>query len=441
MSIILLVPPNAEGFIRDTYYGCWHKKKFINYSWPPLYLRQLNTLISNSKIFDLSKRTSEKAINILIKEKPKIIIVNIGTYTFQEDHLFLKKLKQKISCKIIAFGQHSTILPNDTLKSGVIDFAIKGEPEEIIQKVVKNINEYDKLKKINGVCLKNHISEEKAQIKNLDKVPIPKRNLEFDNKYFNPLARNLPYTSMTITRGCPYSCTFCTVPSLYGKTFRKRSINIVIKEIKQIKELGYKEIFFRDENLTLDKKYIKELCEKIIKEKIEISWIGNSRVDTVDFELLKIMKKAGCHLLKFGVESSNQNMLNLLKKGTTIKQVKQTVENCKKIGIDTLCHFMIGNPGETRKDILKTINFAIELDPRYASFDVLINYPKTNILNEKQTKISKEELNKLHNYAFRKFYLRLGYIFRHLLNTKSFTELILKIKSTIQLWKGLLVNE
>ena len=436
-EILLLIPPNKEGFIRDTYYGCWHKRKFINYSWPPLYLYQLNSIIKNSKIVDLSELSFEYGLNYFKNAKNlKFIVCNIGTFTFKEDLMFLKEIKKITTAKIIVFGQHPTVEPEETLKSGTIDFALRGEPENIINDIINNKFNKKELKKINGVCFGKHISKKTVIINDLNSIPFPKRIK--NKRYYNPLVKNIPYTTMLLTRGCPFDCIFCTVPTLFGKTFRKRSIESVILEIRQVLLQGYKEIFIRDENLTLDKKYLKNLCNEIINENLKFTWICNSRVDTVDYDLLKLMKKSGCHLIKFGVESGNQKTLNLLRKGITLLQIKNTFRICKKISIDTLGHFMIGSPGETRNDILNTIKFAIDLDPTYASFDVLIYYPKSNVNLQEKSKLSVRELNNLHDYAFRKFYLRPIYILKNILKTKTIYELINKFRATFQLWRGLI---
>jgi anaerobic magnesium-protoporphyrin IX monomethyl ester cyclase len=430
MKSLLIVPPNKEGYIRDTFYGCWHKPKYVEYSWPPLYLYQLNSIIPNSKVMDLIKNNSDP-INLIKNENPDIILCNIGSQTIVEDLKFFKQLKQNIKVKIIVFGQHPTVDPIDTLKNGIIDICIRGEPENIIKYLIDNINNPNKLKLIDGVCFKEQISKKKNLVENLDKLPIPNRKIN-SKSYHNPLVHNAPYATILISRGCPFSCTFCTVPTVYGKTFRKRSVNNVIDELKTLQKQGYKELFFRDENLTLNKQYLSNLCEEMIKQNLIFSWICNSRVDTVDTKLLQLMKQSGCHLIKFGVESSNQKTLDYLKKGTTKKQIENTFNLCNKIGIETLGHFMIGNPNETEKDILNTLDFSKKLNPTYASFDILIYYPKT-IKNK--SKIPKNKLNHLHKFLFKEFYLRPNYILLTALKTKTFTQLVNKIKSSIQLWK------
>ena len=145
MKSLLIVPPNKEGYIRDTFYGCWHKPKYVEYSWPPLYLYQLNSIIPNSKVMDLIKNNSDP-INLIKNENPDIILCNIGSQTIVEDLKFFKQLKQNIKVKIIVFGQHPTVDPIDTLKNGIIDICIRGEPENIIKYLIDNINNPNKLK-------------------------------------------------------------------------------------------------------------------------------------------------------------------------------------------------------------------------------------------------------------------------------------------------------
>ena len=137
---LLLVPPNKQGYIRDTYYGCWHKKKFINYSWPPLYLNQLNAVIPDSELMDLSGQSVSRAIKKIKELNPKTVICNTGTFTFKEDLKFFTEIKKHIQTKIIVFGQHPTIDPENTLASNIVDITVRGEPEEIINQIIKNLN-------------------------------------------------------------------------------------------------------------------------------------------------------------------------------------------------------------------------------------------------------------------------------------------------------------
>lgn len=438
-EVLFLIPPNKKDFIRDTQYGCWHEKKWVDYSWPPLALYQIADLVDDSFVLDAAtqKLTEEETLNKIKELNPSFLLVNTGTYVFKDDVQFLKKIDKNI--KIILFGQHPTICPEECLRYKWIDFVIRGEPEAIIKDLIKNYNDKKKLKQIDGVCFKNYISKKKAIVTNLDSLPFPKRDLNSLYLYKNPFAKKRPFTTVITTRGCSFDCIFCTVPVLYGNRLRIRSIPNVIKELRVLKEQGFKEIFFRDENITINRNHIIGLCKAIIKEKLGFSWMCNSRVDTVDEQILVLMKKAGCHMIKFGVESANEQILEGIKKGVTISQIKETFMLCKRLNINTVAHFMLGNPGETEGTIRRTIVFAKELDPTYVSFDIVLKYPKTELSKIKRIcDLSEDELKYWHNRAFREFYLRPSFIIKNMFKTRSLGEFKDKVYAAFQLGRSLL---
>jgi len=435
-NVILLVPPNKKDYIRDTYYGCWHERKFIDYFWPPLVMYQLAAIIPNSlvKDYSITKNNIKSAITELMKLKPSFIILNIGSGTLKEDLMFATLIKKYLKSNIIVFGQHATIAPNELVKHKSIDIVIKGEPELIINQVIESFNDKKKLKTIEGVCFKGFVSKKKAQVKNLDEMPFPKRDLNKAKKYNNPFGIKSPFTTLSISRGCPYDCIFCTVPILYDRKIRRRSLSNIMSELKLLKNQGFKELFFRDENLCFDKNYMQKLCKEMIRLKFGFKWMCNCRVDTVDYPTLRLMKKAGCHLIKFGVESGSQEILNKIKKGITLQQVENAFQNCKKARIDTVAHFMIGNLGDTKESIEKTIEYAIKLNPTYASFDKVIVYQGTSLKKGKYKPVSQKLLDYYHDLAFKRFYLRPRKVFQHIFHIKSFKQLKDKSRSTLKLW-------
>jgi len=442
-KILLLIPPNKKGFIRDVYYGCWHEKKFIDYSWPPIGLYQLRSILGKNfktLVVDGSILNEQQTISEIKNFSPNMVILNIGTFTFKDDLIFLRKIKHNLKTKTIVCGEFATTSPKKCLNEDCIDYAIKGEPEGAILNLVENIENTEFLKNIDGVCFKDYINKNSSFVENLDIIPFPKRNISEAKNYKNPLAIENPFTTVLATRGCPHSCTFCTVPVLYGKTFRKRSVKNILDELKILRNDGFKEIFFRDENLTLDKEFIKKLCDEIIKNKLKFSWICNSRIDTVDEKTLKFMKNAGCHLIKFGVESGNQEILNKIKKGITLNKIEEIFFICRKIGIDTLAHFMLGCPGETKRTIKRSIEFAKKLDPLYASFDIVLKYPNTELSCLPKHYLSESELKKWHDKAFTYYYLRPKLIIRHILKVKSPRQFLQKSHETFILWSSFIKN-
>ena len=265
-------------------------------------------------------------------------------------------------------------------------------------------------------------------------------------KYFNPVVKRIPYTTMFTSRGCPGQCIFCSSPTFYGRAMRFKSSKSVLEEMRLVKELGYKEVFFRDEIFTMSRPRVFEICEGMINENLNLLWIASARIGSVNFDSMKIMKKAGCHMLRFGVESGAQELLDNIKKGTKVPEIRETFKWAHQLGMDTHAHMMIGLPGETKETLENTINFVKEIDPTIVTFGILTPYPGTPIfdslrelnpdigdgtesdlshlhtksfLNENFTELSPEELSKYIRKVYKSFYLRPGYIFKWFGRIKS----------------------
>ena len=212
---------------------------------------------------------------------------------------------------------------------------------------------------------------------------------------------------------------------------------------------------FFDDTFTVDRSRVIKICELINKEKLKFRWSARARVNTVDEDLLYAMKKAGCCRISYGIESGNDQTLKILKKGISLDQAKKAVKITKRIGIEVLADFILGCPNENRQDVLRTINFAVSLNPDYAQFTILSLYPGTEIyqmaLKQKIIKsdvwkefainpqlnfntpiwsleLSQKELEELLVLAYNKFYRRLGYLIKRIMRIKSFSELIFKVK-------------
>ena len=195
-------------------------------------------------------------------------------------------------------------------------------------------------------------------------------------------APNKKITSLVVTRGCPYSCVFCNAFVTAGKKQRRMSTERVIDEMINLKKnwnINY--ICFKDSTFTIDRKWILSLCNKMIEKDLKMEWRCNSRVNLVDEELLIIMKEAGCTCISYGVESGSKRILNKLKKGTTIKQIKKTFKVTNKVGIEIHSSYMIGNPEETKEEVYETIKLAKEINPDYALFNITAAYPETELYN------------------------------------------------------------
>ena len=294
----------------------------------------------------------------------------------------LKQMKPEII--IIAGGPHVTLNP-EAFKNTEIDYLICGDGEIPLAELLKHLEKEEKPPHIRGVILlsdDNIFAAEKAEvITDLDRIGPPDTSF-FDFEMYRPpphvLGKKVIHT-MT-SRGCPFSCSFCAAAEVMGRKMRYRSIDSVVSELKIYKTNGFNSIMFYDDIFTLHKGRVKELCQKIIKEKIDIKWNCWSRTNTCqDIEMLKIMKEAGCYLLVFGCESIHDKTLKLLRKGLTCDDHRKALDLTNEVGIDTYASFMIGLPGENIDDIRASIDFAAKSSLLFATFTIFEPFQGTPV--------------------------------------------------------------
>lgn len=190
-----------------------------------------------------------------------------------------------------------------------------------------------------------------------------------------------PYL-MVHSRGCPYSCTFCSVPKINGRRFRKRSPEGTIEELKFArKEYVFRDFEFLDDNLTLDVEHAKRVCEALIQADLGVGWYANNgiRADRLDKELASLMKRAGCKGVAIGVESANDDVLKNIKKGETVEELRHGITLLKEAGITVGGHFIVGLPGDTLEKVENSIRFKDEVQLDYAYFNQLVPYPGTEL--------------------------------------------------------------
>ena len=254
-----------------------------------------------------------------------------------------------------------------------------------------------------------------------------------------------PFAPIITTRGCPYSCTYCSAPITAGRKMRYRDPVKIVDEIENlINKYGVKEIQIEDDNFTLKRHHAAAVCEEILKRKIKIHWSlpNGVRIDKLDPELLKLMKKSGCYCMALGIESANQRIQDMTKKHLDINLVRKVVTWVKESGIDGVGFFILGFPTETREEIMKTINFACSLDLERASFHKCTPFPGTELYNlwlEKYSKnknidwktfstyefnadwaeVSPKEIERFQKIAFFKFYFTKFRVIKFLYNLNA----------------------
>lgn len=327
-----------------------------------------------------NKYTVDDLLGFISEELPRVVGFSATTINVKEAAVIAEIVKKNFPDILICIGgSHVSIIPKETLEEfPIFDFGIIGEGEFTLPKVLKNIEEKDS---INGVVSKERCNFNYDFIEDIESLPFPKWS-DFDLSRY---PGNCPHKTrlelpLLASRGCPYDCVFCC--HALGKRVRRRSVESVIEEIKyDINNFGCTSISFLDETLVCNLKWSNELFDAMIREGIssQIKWSCSTRVNGCSEQLLKKMKEAGCYYIFFGLESGNEDTLVRVKKGANLTQARNAVKWAKMAGIIPVGSFIIGLPGDTREDILKTIEFAKEIDLYSTTFPIATPFPGTEL--------------------------------------------------------------
>ncbi len=371
--------------------------------------------------------------------RPDALFISVTSFTIHDDLIACQKAKELLGDAIttVAKGAHVSVKAVDVLKEApALDVAIQGEYELIAREMATA----DDLRKVPGIAFRDRATgeivttEHRPYLTELDVLPYPARHLVDNTVYQRPDTGEMQATVQT-SRGCPAACIYCLAPTVYGSKIRVRSPKNVVGELKEcVEKYGIRDFFFRADTFTWNKKWVMDLCQAIRDEHLEIRWVCNSRVDTIDAERLIAMKAAGCHGIAFGIESGVQDMLNKMKKGTTVEKNRAAVKLCKEHGMKTLLYMIMGLPWETEADIKASVDFAVELGGDFVEFHTAIPFPGTELYDIAQRDhlydnedlagfnytrsplrtytLSSKQLHELRRRAFMRVYLNPGSIFR-----------------------------
>ena len=386
-KILFVNPPTPEKgimVIRDLdRSGRKTREKTI---WPQTNLAYLAAVMKNEgfevEIMDCiaDKIYWDKFEKIIEVKKPDYILFNSISSTISND-MKTAATAQKNGAKSIAVGSHVTALPKKSMeKFPYLDFVIMGEAEETLKELVISIEEKKDFAGVLGIAWRKNgevlVNDKRPLIKNLDDLPIPLHELLPIKKYNLPFVGSR-FTFVTESRGCPYRCIFCRSPIAWNRIFRTRSSDSIFKELEYLQKIGVKNILFHSDTFTVNKNVVIELCKKIIDGGLKIRWMCNSRVDTIDKEMLFWMKKASCKMIMYGIESGSQKVLDMSKKDITVGKIVETMKATKYAGIKIWGYFIIGLPGENWSTVEETIKLAKRLPLTLANFAVAAPYPGT----------------------------------------------------------------
>lgn len=375
MKILLINPPKVidiemKYVITDA----------VLYNVPPLNLQYLYSYLSpyhDVYILDMAAEDIDiKDINTYIeKYKPDIVGMTAMFMDYSNVYKMAKLIKELNKDIVIVIGGISaSIYIYETLQFKYIDYVISGTGQIPFLKLCNELSKGKFKNDIENVFTKENYTQNKLgyfKYENFDDYPTPNRIV---NKHL------YTYALTSTTLGCPNRCHFC---SSY-KTIVLRKPESIIKELIEIYELGIKSVMFFDELFIYSNERVKQICDLIIDSGIKLQWTARGRIDSINKELLDIMKKAGCTSIGTGIESGTERILKRMNKHITLEQIKQSVKLMKNADIQCLAGFMVGYPSETKEEILETINFAKNLNLDGYSFYITTVLPGTMLYKEWQ---------------------------------------------------------
>ncbi len=411
--------------------------------------------------------------------RPDIVGIHCAYTVYEKDVLKVAEIIKSIDKNILVVvgGAHVSASPESILKSENVDIAVKGEGEVTFYEIAKRYSENGNLKNIDGTVTREKkkiiYNNHRKLIKNLDDIPFPARDLLDMEKYINHPLNHIgtmrkPATDVITSRGCPFNCVFCSIHTIWGKNWRGRSAKNVVDEIEFLmNEYGIRQIRFQDDNISLDKKRMHEICDEIINRNLNIKWDTPNGIAiwTMDEELLKKMKKSGYYRLAPSIESGSQDTIQFIKKPIDYEHVQNILKSANKVGLWTVSPFIIGFPYETMVDIRKTIDYAKNSDLDFAIFYIAQPYAGTplydiynreGLLNEgvkhsssvMETRygtkyFSAKDLDNLRKQAYKEFYIsrfkryinpiNTYYLFKKIGNIEGLSHTIKMFKTVIGL--------
>lgn len=405
---------------------------------PPLGIGYLSSYLKKSGfdtvVVDAHNRALSQDEVLHLCSDSEVVGISCHSAFILEASALSRKLKEQ-GHKVVMGGPHPSALPRETLSLSGADFAVVGEGELAFRHIVEACARNAEPAAFPGVITQKTAElSRSSMIENLDELPFPDWKA-MDPRFYRKaphgaVVKRFPVAPLTTTRGCNFGCKFCSSANLWGRRVRFRSPENVVDEIEYlVKDFGVREIHFEDDNITLRRDHMEAIASLIIKRKLRISWAAPNgvRVESVDRELLRLMKKSGCYMLAFGIESGNQAILERIDKKITLDTARAAVTMAHKEGIVTQGFFIFGFPGETPDTMRETVAFAKSIPLDRAQFLLLDILPGSALWDEIAVKgdwkpdwsarsfhestwtpdtITPKQLKDLRAWAFRSFYFR-----------------------------------
>ncbi|HOK38530.1 MAG TPA: radical SAM protein [Bacteroidales bacterium] len=472
MKVLLINPP----FEHTLNIGIDSELMEMAGCFPPMGLLYIAAnLIKNGftvKLFDCPvQNISHKDLENYVAEfNPQVVGITTFTTTMYDVLICAKNIKSfNKNIKIVLGGHHVYSYPEFSATYPDVDFIIRGEAEYSFTELcigLKNNCDLEELKNIKGLGFKQSsgvfLNPETAFITKVDELEFPARNLVNPKIYHSVFDTQESEISIISSRGCPFNCSFCFTPE---KKYRSRSIENILDEITYLYREGFRKFFFFDDLFSINSQKIIDFSKAIIQSGMKIKWSFRGRIKSINEENIKIAKKAGLIRVQFGIETFDENVLNLCNKNLKKKEILRTLKLCKKFGIQTVGNFIIGLPGQTEDIVLNDLKIAMKSGLDFAEFNIFTPLPNTSAYNLALQKgiiksdfwkqfaedplnnysifkmhyyteyLSEERQFELCKFAFKKFYLRPVYVVRRLKTIRSFKQFVFHAKSAMKLLK------
>lgn len=397
-------------------------------------------------------------------DRPDLVGISAMTYTWLDVLLTARAVKSvDPRLPVVVGGPHTALYPEESLTHPEIDYVVVGDGEIPLEGLLDRLAEGRRdTCGVPGLMTRGDKRKPRYFYPDMADLPIPDRRFTPWKRYAAVVSTRPPTTIAMSSRGCPYTCSFCFTAG--GKRYRANPAERIAEEMEHCLELGIHEFLFFDELFTFDRQRVLDLCRLIRERGLDVTWDVRARVDCVDQEMLDAMASAGCNRIQYGVEAGTQRVMDILNKGITLEQVEAALEMTRRAGISTYADFMLGAPGETREEILQTIDFARRLNLDYAHFSITMPLPRTvlyvkalqegvlkrdvwrdYVLNPApgfhppywEKDFSREELEGFLRQAVRSFYFSPRYVLRSLQRLKSTGEFLRKARAGLKLALGL----
>ena len=329
-----------------------------------------------------------------------IVVIFFNTY----DYKFAFKLANYFEDKVVVgIGPHASALPSTIIyEYSPFDYALRGECEYDLIKLIKNIGNKDELDKIESLYYSEKKNSKISLIKEIDNLPYPKYH-SFNGRYYDilpvPFFKKANWGFVNASRGCPNLCTYCSPMNRvsYGYNYRIRSAKSVVDEIEYLISLNKNVIEIVDDNFTVSKNLVTEVCDEIMKRELKIRWVVQAKIDTLDKDIMLKMKTSGCFCIRTGIETGSNKIINEIKKykGDWKELVIEIFKYAKQIGIIIDAYIILGLPNETENDRRETLGMLKESKPDFVQVHYFQPYPGSLLYNNAK----KEDFNEyLYHY-------------------------------------------